>query len=125
MMKDGKIGLGRILLRDHSGVPVKCWAYVPLLPRQVFLFHRKSFYIPSSKAACPILVSDKYIPDNIWRHRNCLCKLEKITNVYQEFAAAEAIDDDALFANENDKEGESAFVMYAPPHGLNSIGRNW
>jgi hypothetical protein len=37
----------------------------------------------------------------------------KITNVYQEFAAAEVIDDDALFADEDDEEKESAFVMYA------------
>jgi hypothetical protein len=56
---------------------------------------------------------------------NRLCELEKkITNVYQEFVAAETIDDNALFANEDDEEEESAFLMHAPSHGLNTIGRN-
>ena len=61
-----------------------------------------------------IVALDKYIADDIQRHGNRLSELEKkITNVYQEFAAAEAVDDDALFANEDDEEEESAFVMYA------------
>jgi hypothetical protein len=38
---------------------------------------------------------------------------KKITNVYQEFTSSDAIDDDTLFANEDDEEEESAFVMYA------------
>jgi len=61
-----------------------------------------------------IAALDKYISDDIRRHGNRLGELEKkITNVYQEFTAAEALDDDALFANEDDEEEESAFVMYA------------
>jgi len=48
------------------------------------------------------------------RHGNRLNELEKkITNVYQEFTSTDAIDDDTLFANEDDEEEESAFVMYA------------
>ena len=48
------------------------------------------------------------------RHGNRLNDLEKkIVNVYQELTSAEAIDDDTLFANEDDEEEESAFVMYA------------
>ena len=47
------------------------------------------------------------------RHGNRLNELEKkITNVYQEFTSTDAIDDDTLFANEDDEEEESAFVMY-------------
>ena len=70
-----------------------------------------------------IAALDKYITDDIRRHGNRLGDLEKkITNVYQEFAAAEAIDDDALFANEDDEEEESAFVMYALRHS--SVGRH-
>jgi transcriptional activator SPT7 len=38
---------------------------------------------------------------------------KKITNVYQESTSIDAIDDDILFANEDDEEEESAFVMYA------------
>jgi transcriptional activator SPT7 len=57
---------------------------------------------------------ERYITDDIGRHGNRLNELEKkITNVYQEFTSAEAIDDDALFANEDDEEEESAFVMYS------------
>jgi len=57
---------------------------------------------------------DKYTRDAIRRHGNRLSELEKrITNAYQEFTATEALDDDALFANEDGGEGESAFVMYA------------
>jgi len=59
-----------------------------------------------------IAALDKYISDDIRRHGNRLSELEKkITNVYQEFTATEALDDDALFANEDDEEEESAFVM--------------
>jgi len=55
---------------------------------------------------------EKYITDDVVRHGNRLNELEKkITNVYQEFTSTEAIDDDALFANEDDEEEESAFVM--------------
>lgn len=61
-----------------------------------------------------IAALDKYIGDDIQRHGNRLSELEKkITNVYQEFTATEALDDDTLFANEDDEEEESAFVMYA------------
>ena len=57
---------------------------------------------------------ERYITDDIVRHGNRLNDLEKkIVNVYQEFTSAEAIDDDTLFANEDDEEEESAFVMYA------------
>jgi hypothetical protein len=67
---------------------------------------------------------EKYITDDVVRHGNRLNELEKkITNVYQEFTSTEAIDDDALFANEDDEEEESAFVMYAlyfPPGGCNA-----
>jgi transcriptional activator SPT7 len=57
---------------------------------------------------------ERYITDDVARHGNRLNELEKkITNVYQEFTSSEAIDDDALFANEDDEEEESAFVMYA------------
>lgn len=57
---------------------------------------------------------ERYITDDILRHGNRLNDLEKkIVNVYQEFTSAEAIDDDALFGNEDDEEEESAFVMYA------------
>ena len=60
-----------------------------------------------------IAALDKYIGDDIRRHGNRLSELEKkITNVYQEFTATEAVDDDTLFANEDDEEEESAFVMY-------------
>ena len=56
---------------------------------------------------------ERYITDDIVRHGNRLNDLEKkIVNVYQEFTSTEAIDDDALFANEDDEEEESAFVMY-------------
>jgi len=56
---------------------------------------------------------EKYITDDVVRHGNRLNELEKkIANVYQEYASAEAMDDDALFANEDDEEEESAFVMY-------------
>ncbi|KAI0264096.1 hypothetical protein BC834DRAFT_883527 [Gloeopeniophorella convolvens] len=55
---------------------------------------------------------ERYITDDIGRHGNRLNDLEKkIVNVYQEYTSAEAIDDDALFANEDDEEEESAFVM--------------
>jgi transcriptional activator SPT7 len=55
---------------------------------------------------------ERYITDDIVRHGNRLNDLEKkIVNVYQEFTSAEAIDDDTLFANEDDEEEESAFVM--------------
>ncbi|KAI9507752.1 hypothetical protein F5148DRAFT_1202423 [Russula earlei] len=55
---------------------------------------------------------EKYITDDVVRHGNRLNELEKkITNVYQEFTSTEAIDDEALFANEDDEEEESAFVM--------------
>ncbi|KAI9441880.1 hypothetical protein H4582DRAFT_1421945 [Lactarius indigo] len=55
---------------------------------------------------------ERYINDDIVRHGNRLNDLEKkIVNVYQEFTSAEAIDDDTLFANEDDEEEESAFVM--------------
>ncbi|KAI9452359.1 hypothetical protein BJY52DRAFT_1124430, partial [Lactarius psammicola] len=55
---------------------------------------------------------ERYITDDIVRHGNRLNDLEKkIVNVYQEFTSTEAIDDDALFANEDDEEEESAFVM--------------
>ncbi|KAH9066066.1 hypothetical protein EDB83DRAFT_2381286 [Lactarius deliciosus] len=55
---------------------------------------------------------ERYITDDIARHGNRLNDLEKkIVNVYQEFTSAEAIDDDTLFANEDDEEEESAFVM--------------
>ncbi|KAH9020108.1 hypothetical protein EDB84DRAFT_1515737 [Lactarius hengduanensis] len=55
---------------------------------------------------------ERYITDDIMRHGNRLNDLEKkIANVYQEFTSAEAIDDDTLFANEDDEEEESAFVM--------------
>lgn len=58
---------------------------------------------------------ERYITDDVIRHGNRLSELEKkITNVYQELTSSEAIDDDALFANEDDEEEESAFVMYAP-----------
>src|SRR5487761_1468679 len=58
---------------------------------------------------------EKYITDDVARHGNRLNELEKkITNVYQEFTSTEAIDDDTLFANEDDEEEESAFVMCAP-----------
>jgi len=51
--------------------------------------------------------------DDIRRHGTRLSELEKkIKNAYQEFTATEALDDDALFANEDGWEGESAFVMY-------------
>ena len=61
-----------------------------------------------------IVALDKYITDNIRRYGSRPGELEKkSTNVYQEFATAEAINDNALFANEDDKEEESAFVMYA------------
>ena len=57
---------------------------------------------------------ERYITDDVIRHGNRLSELEKkITNVYQELTSSEAIDDDALFANEDDEEEESAFVMYA------------
>jgi len=57
---------------------------------------------------------EKYIKDDVERHGSRLKELEKkITNVYQEFASTDAIDDDTLFANEDDEEEESAFVMYA------------
>lgn len=57
---------------------------------------------------------ERYITDDIVRHGNRLNDLEKkIVNVYQELTSAEAIDDDTLFANEDDEEEESAFVMYA------------
>ena len=60
-----------------------------------------------------IAALDKYINDDIRRHGNRLSELEKkIANVYQEFTANEALDDDVLFANEDDEEEESAFVMY-------------
>jgi transcriptional activator SPT7 len=56
---------------------------------------------------------EKYITDDVERHGKRLSELEKkITNVYQEFTSNDAIDDDTLFANEDDEE-ESAFVMYA------------
>ncbi len=62
-----------------------------------------------------IAALDKYISDDIRRHGNRLSELEKkITNVYQEFTATEALDDDALFGNEDDEEEDNAFVMYAP-----------
>ncbi|KAI0253661.1 hypothetical protein BJV78DRAFT_1152789 [Lactifluus subvellereus] len=55
---------------------------------------------------------ERYITDDVVRHGNRLNELEKkITNVFQEFTSTEAIDDDALFANEDDEEEESAFVM--------------
>ncbi|KAF8260333.1 hypothetical protein EI94DRAFT_1748778 [Lactarius quietus] len=55
---------------------------------------------------------ERYITDDIVRHGNRLNDLEKkIVNVYQELTSAEAIDDDTLFANEDDEEEESAFVM--------------
>jgi hypothetical protein len=57
---------------------------------------------------------EKYITDDVERHGKRLSELEKkITNVYQEFTSSDAIDDDTLFANEDDEEEESAFVMYA------------
>jgi len=57
---------------------------------------------------------EKYITDDVERHGKRLGELEKkITNVYQEFTSSDAIDDDTLFANEDDEEEESAFVMYA------------
>lgn len=69
-----------------------------------------------------IAALDKYISDDIRRHGNRLSELEKkITNVYQEFTATEALDDDTLFANEDDEEEESAFVMYA--FCLSTVGR--
>jgi len=55
---------------------------------------------------------ERYITDDIVRHGNRLNDLEKkIVNVYQELTSTEAIDDDALFGNEDDEEEESAFVM--------------
>ncbi|KAH8979007.1 hypothetical protein EDB86DRAFT_3148799 [Lactarius hatsudake] len=55
---------------------------------------------------------ERYITDNIMRHRNRLNDLEKkIVNVYQEFTSAKAIDDDTLFANKDNEEEESTFVM--------------
>jgi hypothetical protein len=57
---------------------------------------------------------EKYITDDVERHGKRLAELEKkITNAYQEFTNSDAIDDDTLFANEDDEEEESAFVMYA------------
>ncbi|KAH8977282.1 hypothetical protein EDB86DRAFT_2838091 [Lactarius hatsudake] len=55
---------------------------------------------------------ERYITDDIMRHGNRLNDLEKkIVNVYQEFTSAKAINDDTLFANKDDEEEESAFVM--------------
>ncbi|KAH8990665.1 hypothetical protein EDB86DRAFT_3190558 [Lactarius hatsudake] len=55
---------------------------------------------------------ERYITDDIMRHGNRLNDLKKkIVNVYQEFTSAKAINDDTLFANEDDEEEESAFVM--------------
>ena len=57
---------------------------------------------------------ERYINDDVIRHGNRLNDLEKkLSNAYQEFTSTEALDDDALFANEDDEE-ESAFVMYVP-----------
>ncbi|KAI0050843.1 hypothetical protein FA95DRAFT_1635331 [Auriscalpium vulgare] len=54
---------------------------------------------------------ERYVKDDVLRHGNRLNDLEKkILNVYQEVTTTEAIDDDALFGNE-DEEEESAFVM--------------
>lgn len=58
---------------------------------------------------------ERYINDDVIRHGNRLNDLEKkLSNAYQEFTSTEALDDDALFANEDDEEEESAFVMYVP-----------
>jgi hypothetical protein len=70
------------------------------LNERTYVFHWKSSCIPSSRAAVP--------SSNIRRRGNRLGELEKgISEVYKEFTA------DALFANEDDGEEESAFVMYA------------
>jgi len=56
---------------------------------------------------------ERYIKDDVVRHGNRLNDLEKkLVNAYDEMTTTEAIDDDVLFANEDDEE-ESAFVMYA------------
>ncbi|THH20490.1 hypothetical protein EW146_g882 [Bondarzewia mesenterica] len=55
---------------------------------------------------------ERYINDDVIRHGNRLNDLEKkLVNAYQEFTSTDALDDDAIFGNEEDEEEESAFVM--------------
>ncbi|KAG0701178.1 hypothetical protein DFH29DRAFT_990202 [Suillus ampliporus] len=55
---------------------------------------------------------ERYIKDDIVRHGSRLVDLEKkLVGAYREATQVEVLDDDALFAGEDDEEDESAFVM--------------
>jgi transcriptional activator SPT7 len=55
---------------------------------------------------------ERYIKDDVVRHGSRLIDLEKkLVGAYREATQVEVLDDDALFAGEDDEEDESAFVM--------------
>ncbi|KZT22458.1 hypothetical protein NEOLEDRAFT_1097621 [Neolentinus lepideus HHB14362 ss-1] len=55
---------------------------------------------------------ERYVKDDIIRYGSRLGELEKkLVNAYSEAATDEALDDDALFAHEDDEHEDSAFVM--------------
>ncbi|KAG2073285.1 hypothetical protein BDR04DRAFT_1095186 [Suillus decipiens] len=55
---------------------------------------------------------ERYIKDDVVRHGSRLVDLEKkLVGAYREATQVEVVDDDALFAGEDDEEDESAFVM--------------
>ncbi|KAG1882461.1 hypothetical protein F4604DRAFT_1744161 [Suillus subluteus] len=55
---------------------------------------------------------ERYIKDDVVRHGSRLVDLEKkLVGAYREATQVEVLDDDALFAGEDDEEDESAFVM--------------
>ncbi|KAI0312192.1 hypothetical protein OF83DRAFT_1250680 [Amylostereum chailletii] len=55
---------------------------------------------------------ERYIKDDVVRQGNRLNDLEKkVVNAYQEVTSNEIVDDDALFANEDEEGEDSAFVM--------------
>jgi transcriptional activator SPT7 len=55
---------------------------------------------------------ERYIKDDVVRYGSRLGDLEKkLVGAYREATAVEALDDDALFGNEEDEEEDGAFVM--------------
>ncbi|KAG2335968.1 hypothetical protein BDR05DRAFT_1063734 [Suillus weaverae] len=55
---------------------------------------------------------ERYIKDDVVRHGSRLIDLEKkLVGAYREATQVEVLDDDALFAGEDDEDDESAFVM--------------